>query len=383
MSRIPRCAIRRTARTLDDVTTAERQPPTPRAGHRRHRLHRRPPRPGVARRRIHRSRPGPHASTTARPAVGRSTSRSSQGDAADADDVSTRHCATSMSPTTCCTRSSRVKDSKTSSRPWPQTFADAASAPTSTASSTSVGWHPPTIELSPHLASRLHVGEMLRDSGVPTAELRAAVIIGSGSASFEMLRYLTERLPAMVTPRWVRNRIQPIAIRDVLRYLVAAPTCPPDVNRGVRHRRARRPDVRADDAALRRGCRPAQAHHRPRSSADARPCPVTGSASSPRSPRRSRVRLSHRCEHEVVLPRTRHRRLRSRSTRRTHRHSTERSSSRFVASRTPMSRPAGRTPPSAALRAIRFRPTPTGLADRSTTDERERETDGIRRSLWR
>ncbi len=57
------------------------------------------------------------------------------------------------------------------------------------------------------------------------------MIIGSGSASFEMLRYLTERLPAMVTPKWVRNRIQPIAIRDVLRYLVAAADLPPDVNR--------------------------------------------------------------------------------------------------------------------------------------------------------
>ncbi len=54
---------------------------------------------------------------------------------------------------------------------------------------------------------------------MPTVVLRAAVIIGSGSASFEMLRYLTERLPVMVTPRWVSNRIQPIAIRDVLRYL--------------------------------------------------------------------------------------------------------------------------------------------------------------------
>ena len=55
---------------------------------------------------------------------------------------------------------------------------------------------------------------------MPTAVLRAAVILGSGSASFEMLRYLTERLPVMVTPRWVDTRIQPIAIRDVLRYLV-------------------------------------------------------------------------------------------------------------------------------------------------------------------
>ncbi|HVQ88603.1 MAG TPA: SDR family oxidoreductase [Actinomycetes bacterium] len=90
----------------------------------------------------------------------------------------------------------------------------------------------PTGEhLSPHLKSRMKVGEILRASGVPAIELRAAVIIGSGSASFEMLRYLTERLPAMVTPRWVHNRIQPIAIRDVLRYLVAAARLPQTLNR--------------------------------------------------------------------------------------------------------------------------------------------------------
>jgi uncharacterized protein YbjT (DUF2867 family) len=85
---------------------------------------------------------------------------------------------------------------------------------------------------SPHLRSRAEVGEVLLASGVPTVVLRAAVIIGSGSASFEMLRHLTERLPIMVTPRWVSNRIQPIAIRDVLRYLVgSAVAFPPDVNR--------------------------------------------------------------------------------------------------------------------------------------------------------
>ncbi|MCU7821228.1 SDR family oxidoreductase [Kitasatospora sp. DSM 101779] len=89
----------------------------------------------------------------------------------------------------------------------------------------------PARELSPHLRSRAEVGRVLRDSGVPTAELRAAVIIGSGSASFEMLRYLTERLPVMVTPSWVGTRIQPIAVRDVLRYLVAAADLPPEVNR--------------------------------------------------------------------------------------------------------------------------------------------------------
>jgi uncharacterized protein YbjT (DUF2867 family)/uncharacterized protein YndB with AHSA1/START domain len=86
-------------------------------------------------------------------------------------------------------------------------------------------------DLSDHLRSRAEVGQILLDSGVPTAALGAAVIIGSGSLSFEMMRYLTERLPVMITPRWVRTRIQPIAIRDVLRYLVGCATLPPDVNR--------------------------------------------------------------------------------------------------------------------------------------------------------
>jgi uncharacterized protein YbjT (DUF2867 family) len=84
---------------------------------------------------------------------------------------------------------------------------------------------------SPHLASRAEVGRVLLDSGVPTVVLRAGVVIGSGSASFEMLRYLTERLPVMVTPRWVSSRVQPIAVRDVLRYLVGALTLDPDLNR--------------------------------------------------------------------------------------------------------------------------------------------------------
>lgn len=94
------------------------------------------------------------------------------------------------------------------------------------------GLYPEGEELSPHLASRTEVGEILLASGVPTTVLRAAVILGSGSASFEMMRYLTERLPAMTVPRWVENRIQPIAIRDVLRYLVGSAAMPPDVSRG-------------------------------------------------------------------------------------------------------------------------------------------------------
>ena len=75
-------------------------------------------------------------------------------------------------------------------------------------------------DTSPHLRSRAEVGDILLASAVPTTVLRAAVIIGSGSASFEILRHLVEKLPVMVAPRWVRTRIQPISIRDVLRYLV-------------------------------------------------------------------------------------------------------------------------------------------------------------------
>jgi len=95
------------------------------------------------------------------------------------------------------------------------------------------GLHPDggSAELSEHLGSRTEVGEIFLRSGVPSAVLQAAVVIGSGSASFEMLRHLTERLPLMITPRWVRNRVQPIAIRDVLHVLVAAATLPEDVNR--------------------------------------------------------------------------------------------------------------------------------------------------------
>lgn len=89
----------------------------------------------------------------------------------------------------------------------------------------------PERELSAHLRSRAEVGRIFLDADVPTTFLRAAVIIGSGSASFEMLRYLTERLPVMVTPSWVRTRIQPIGVRDVLRYLVGSARMPEDVNR--------------------------------------------------------------------------------------------------------------------------------------------------------
>lgn len=74
---------------------------------------------------------------------------------------------------------------------------------------------------SPHLASRAETGRVLAEH-VPTTELRAGPIIGSGSASFEMVRYLTERLPAMVAPKWINNLVQPIAVRDIMAYLLAA-----------------------------------------------------------------------------------------------------------------------------------------------------------------
>ncbi len=87
------------------------------------------------------------------------------------------------------------------------------------------GLHPEGGELSTHLGSRTTVGEILIASGIETIVLQAGVVVGSGSASFEMVRHLTDRLPVMTTPKWVHNKIQPIAIRDVLHYLVAAATC--------------------------------------------------------------------------------------------------------------------------------------------------------------
>ena len=79
----------------------------------------------------------------------------------------------------------------------------------------------PDDELSEHLYSRQQTGKILRDSGVPVTEFRAAIVVGSGSKSFEMVRYLTERVPIMICPSWVYSKVQPIAIRNVLQYLVS------------------------------------------------------------------------------------------------------------------------------------------------------------------
>lgn len=81
-------------------------------------------------------------------------------------------------------------------------------------------------ELSEHLRSRQETGDVLRASGVPVVELRASIVIGSGSLSYEMVRALVERLPVMVCPRWVEVRTQPIAIDDLIAYVLAAGELP-------------------------------------------------------------------------------------------------------------------------------------------------------------
>jgi uncharacterized protein YbjT (DUF2867 family) len=86
-------------------------------------------------------------------------------------------------------------------------------------------------DLSQHLRSRQEVGELLRECGVPVLEFRASIVLGSGSLSFEMIRALVERLPVMITPRWVEVEAQPIAVSDLLGYLVAALDVPLNENR--------------------------------------------------------------------------------------------------------------------------------------------------------
>lgn len=91
----------------------------------------------------------------------------------------------------------------------------------------------PDSALSAHLQSRHEVGRILAQTGVPVTEFRAAVIVGAGSLSFEMIRYLTERIPIMICPRWVFTRIQPIAIEDVLAYLTGALDNPHSIGRVI------------------------------------------------------------------------------------------------------------------------------------------------------
>ncbi len=107
-------------------------------------------------------------------------------------------------------------------RAWAHTFVAAGRRTTSLERVVYLGGLLPTTSgakrASKHLTSRAEVGEILR-AGLPTLEFRAGPVIGSGSASFEMVRYLTERLPTMIAPRWIKNEVQPIGVRNVLVYL--------------------------------------------------------------------------------------------------------------------------------------------------------------------
>lgn len=93
------------------------------------------------------------------------------------------------------------------------------------------GLHPSDEELSEHLESRTAVGDVFLDSEVPAAVLQAGVVLGAGSSSYVMLRHLSQRLPGVVGPDWILNRITPISIRDVLFYLTRAADLPSEVNR--------------------------------------------------------------------------------------------------------------------------------------------------------
>ena len=95
------------------------------------------------------------------------------------------------------------------------------------------GIRPKGAQQSKHLQSRMETGDVLREGSIPVTEFRAAVIVGSGSLSFELIRYLTERVPILICPKWVRTPTQPIAIRNVLQYLVAALEQPKSTGRTI------------------------------------------------------------------------------------------------------------------------------------------------------
>ena len=115
----------------------------------------------------------------------------------------------------------------------------------------------PDGDLSPHLRSRLEVEQVLTDSGVPTLALRAAMVVGSGSTSFEIMRQLSERMPVQVLPRWMDSQVEPVAVTDVVTALVGALTAPAvsrhfDLGSGERMPYAALLRLYADRAGLRR-----------------------------------------------------------------------------------------------------------------------------------
>ena len=147
-------------------------------------------------------------------------------------------------------------------------------------------------DLSEHLRSRREVEHLLGSAGVPVTTLRAGIIIGHGGISWEITRQLVEHLPAMITPRWVRTRTQPIAVGDVVRYLVGVL----DARGGrphVRHRRPRRAGLRGHAAPGRRDRGPPPAGV-PGAAARPRGCPRAGCRWSPTSTCRPAARSSTR-----------------------------------------------------------------------------------------
>lgn len=115
----------------------------------------------------------------------------------------------------------------------------------------------PDDDLSPHLRSRLEVEQVLTDSGVPTSALRAAMVVGSGSTSFEIMRQVSELLPVQVLPRWMDSRVEPVAVTDVVTAMVGALTAPAvsrhfDLGSGERMPYAALLRLYADRAGLRR-----------------------------------------------------------------------------------------------------------------------------------
>ena len=108
-------------------------------------------------------------------------------------------------------------------------------------------------DLSAHLRSRREVEGLLGGDGVPVTVLRAAIVVGHGGISWEITRQLVKNLPAMVVPKWVGTRTQPIAIDDVVRYLAGVVDHPDAAGPGLRDRRARAADLPRDDAGSRRG----------------------------------------------------------------------------------------------------------------------------------
>ena len=89
----------------------------------------------------------------------------------------------------------------------------------------------PQASIGQHLASRIQTGDALRQGSVPVTELRASIVIGPGATAFEMIRYITEQFPLLLAPRWVSNQVQPIAIENVVDYLLAALESPPGSSR--------------------------------------------------------------------------------------------------------------------------------------------------------